>query len=411
MAELPSPNDKRIAARLTADALRQVRGGHPWVFDRGIESLSHEGAPGDLAVVFDRNRKFTAIGLFDPRSPIRIRIVHEGKPRTIDADHWADRLAAATERRRPLLQRGDTSGYRLVHGENDGFGGLVVDRYDATLVAKLYSEAWLPHLADIVPLLAAQPDVDRVVLRVNRQLAQLATGQRLDRLTVVGDPPTEPVLFTELGLTFQADVLEGQKTGHFLDQRENRAAVAAQATGRRVLDVFSCTGGFAVHAAAAGAALVHVVDQSEPALATARVNFDLNIDRTGSTTWRATAGDAFEVMAGLIQAGDRYDIVVIDPPSFASRQDRIEAARASYRRLTRLGLDLLVPGGLLVQASCSSRVTAETFFADIDRELASHPVAVESIEQTGHAIDHPISFPEGAYLKAAFVRTAYPGPV
>ena len=136
-----------MAVRVTRDAQRQIRAGHPWVFDRAITSVSHDGTAGDLAVVFDADRAFVAIGLYDPDSPIRVRVLHHGRPTPIDAAFWAQRLGTALAHRRPLEESGDTTGYRVVHGENDGLPGLVIDRYDDTYVAKIYTAAWLPHLA------------------------------------------------------------------------------------------------------------------------------------------------------------------------------------------------------------------------------------------------------------------------
>ena len=172
---LPAPSDRRLAVRVTPDALRRLRGGHPWLFEGSIRSVSHEGAPGDLAVVFDDDRQFVAIGLFDPSSPIRVKVLHQGKPTTIDPAWFRARLDAAVGRRAPLAhpEPGEpaTTAYRVVHGENDGLPGLVVDRYGHVLVVKLYSTAWVPHLAVVVPILRELVPVSSIVLRLARSLA------------------------------------------------------------------------------------------------------------------------------------------------------------------------------------------------------------------------------------------------
>ena len=408
LADVPPPSDRRLAVRVSRDALRQIRGGHPWVFDGSIRSLSHDGDAGDLAVVFDDDRKFAAIGLYDPDSPIRVRIVHEGKPRTIDAAFWADRIGDALARRRSLVEDPSTTGYRWVHGENDGLPGLVVDRYDHTAVVKLYTAAWFPHLPAVVDVIAAEAGIDRVVLRTSRQVGDRGPGDLDDGTTLVGTAPDVPVPFLEYGLTFEADVVHGQKTGHFLDQRDNRRRVGELSSGARVLDVFCCTGGFSVHAAAGGASLVHSVDLSRPAIETTVRNLAANRERpaVANVEHRTTCGDAFEVLDTLAGRGERYDVVVIDPPSFASRADQVDRALRGYAHLTRLGLAVTRRGGCLVQSSCSSRIDERAFHDAIRATADQAGVRLTEIERTTHAVDHPIGFPEGAYLKTLFARVA-----
>lgn len=405
----PSVGEKNLAVRLTPSAEREVRRGHPWVFDRSIESVSHEGAPGDLAVIFDGKRQFLAVGLFDPASPIRVRIVHRGRPARIDAGFWADRVLDALQVRQGLAASGETTAYRLINGENDGFGGLVVDRYDSVAVMKIYSLAWLPHLPHIVDALVDATDLDTVITRFGRLVRGEDMHGLVDGEALVGSTPFEPVPFLENGLLFDADVVAGQKTGHFLDQRDNRAIVRSMAGGARVLDVFSCTGGFSVHAAAGGAVDVTSVDAAGPALRAAERHMRTNTEGglIGSCKHRVVEGDAFEVMAAMSRRGERYDLVVIDPPSFANRQANVAAALRSYQRLTALGLDLLHDGALLVQASCSSRVTTDDFLAVVRGAAADAGVALDNELVTGHAVDHPVTFREGAYLKALFANARF----
>lgn len=406
LADAPSPSDRRLAVRVSPDALRQIRGGHPWVFDGSIRSVSHDGSAGDLAVVFDDDRKFAAIGLYDPDSPIRIRIVHTGKPHTIDSAFWAARIGDALARRRSLVDDASTTGFRWVHGENDGLPGLVVDRYDHTAVVKLYSAAWFPHLRPVVDAILDDGAIDRVVLRTSRQVGDGGPAGLDDGATIVGSTPDGPVRFLEHGLTFEADVVHGQKTGHFLDQRENRRRVGALAAGARVLDVFCCTGGFSVHAAAGGASLVHSVDLSRPAIETTVRNLAANADRppVAAAEHRTTCGDAFDVLASMADRGERFDVVVIDPPSFASRADQVDRALRGYAHLTRLGLAVTRRGGCLVQSSCSSRIDEHTFHDTIRASASAAGARLTEIERTTHAVDHPIGFPEGAYLKTLFAR-------
>jgi 23S rRNA (cytosine1962-C5)-methyltransferase len=356
--------------------------------------------------VFDERRRFVAIGLYDAESPIRVKVLHAGRPTPIDRTFWRERLVAAEARRAPLLEDPGTTGYRWVHGENDGMAGLVLDRYGDTLVCKLYSAAWFPHLDEVIHEAQQVRPSSRVVLRLARNVTP--TERLHDGAALVGQLPERPVRFLERNLAFAADVVHGQKTGHFLDQRENRARVGARSRGARVLDVFSCTGGFSVHAAAGGARLVHSVDLSAEAIATARRNMELNrsLPAVRRCQHHDSVGDAMEVMSQLAAAGRRFDVVVVDPPSFARRREQVPGALAAYGRLSSLALDLLEPGGLLVQASCSSRVDEGELWAAVRAAAERHGSSLADVTITGHPLDHPVGFAEGAYLSAVFARVA-----
>ncbi len=406
LATVGRPSARRVAVRTTKDARRQLRGGHPWIYESSITSTSHDGRTGDLAVVFDDDRRFVAVGLYDAGSPIRVRVLHHGTPRPIDEAFFAERLDAALARRDPLDLR-TTDAYRCVHGENDALAGLVVDRYADVLVVKADTAAWVPHLPVIVPLLVERLRPTTVVVRFSRAARDAAYALGVpDGATVHGPPPPALVQFTENGLRFDADVVHGQKTGHFLDQRDNRARVRDLARGARVLDVFSCSGGFTVHAAAGGAREVRSVDLSPHAIDAVRRNLDHNatIPEVAACRVRTTVGDAFEVMAALGRHGELFDLVIVDPPSFASKQADVAGAIAAYRRLTTLAVALVRPGGVLVQSSCSSRIAADAFFAAVFDAAAGAGRRLVEIERTGHATDHPVGFVHGAYLKTIFAR-------
>ena len=366
LLRVPGPGDKRLAVRVTPDALRHIRAGHPWVFEESVTSISHEATAGDLSVIFDDDRKFVALALYDPDSPIQFRILHVGKPTQIDDAWWRSTIDAALERRSAFVHAPDADhlGYRVLNGENDGVSGLVVDRYAGVLVVKLYSAVWYPHLATVVSALMRATGCDGVVLRLARNLQERETFGLVDGDVVAGVVPEGPVRFVEAGLHFDADVRTGQKTGHFLDQRANRIRVGEMSGGLDVLDVFASTGGFSVHAAAGGARSVHAVDVSAPTLAAAEHNMTLNrhLDAVRACVFTVEVGDAFEVMVQLARAGKDYDLVIVDPPSFAQRQANVEGACRAYTRLTHLALRLVRPGGTLMHASCSSRVTADLFF-------------------------------------------------
>jgi 23S rRNA (cytosine1962-C5)-methyltransferase len=403
---VPAVGARRLAVRVTPDALRHVKARHPWVFEESVTSISHEATTGDLAVVFDADRAFVAIGLYDPDSVIQFKIIHVGKPTPIDDGWWRTTIGRALELRRPFLTdpHADDLAYRILNGENDGLPGLVVDRYGGVLVVKLYSAVWFPHLATVVRALLDVTGAHATVLRLARNLQALDTFGLHDGDVIAGEVPDGPVRFMEGGLTFEADARRGQKTGHFLDQRANRLLVGSMANKRDVLDVFASTGGFSVHSAAGGATSVHAVDLSAPTMAAAERNMALNEDVPAVAACRFTTqvGDAFEVMARLARDGRSFDLVVVDPPSFAQRQANVAGALRAYTRLTHLALRLVRPGGVLVQASCSSRVTAQQFFDTVldAAETAGRPL--REIMRTGHDIDHPIGFREGEYLKAGF---------
>jgi len=408
LRHLPSPAEPHIALRVTPAGERALRRGHPWLFDGAIRRQSRVGVPGDLAVAFDDRGRFLAVGLWDPGSPIRVKVLQYGEPAPIGEEWFRERLSAAIDVRAPLAGT-DTTGYRLVHGENDRLPGLVVDRYESTLVVKVYTAAWVPHLRDVLEALAAVQPCERLVLRLGRAAQErpewlhgLSDGQVL-----WGPPLTGPVGFRENGLRFEADVVRGQKTGFFFDQRDNRARVERLSEGRRVLNAFAYTGGFAVYAGRGGARSALSMDSSAPALEAARRNLALNADVPGvaAMAHEVLVDDAFAALDRLAWQGRRFDLAVVDPPAFANREEQVPAALAAYERLTRLALVVLDPGGVLVMCSCSSRVSAEGFFRHVQRAAEQAGRPLREIERTGHPLDHPVGFPEGAYLKCLFAYT------
>ncbi len=409
LARLPVVNERRVALRVTPQAERAIRQGNPWLFAQAIERQSHAGAPGDLAVIFDHKGRFLAVGLYDPTAPIRARLLHVGHPTTIDAAWFQAQIDAAIARRQPLTDDPQTTGYRLVHGENDGLPGLVIDRYEETCVLKLDTPAWVPHLNDVLAALQTAVSPSRVVLRLSRSVQALEDGLYglKDGVVLWGEPLREPIYFLENGLRFEVEPRQGQKTGFFLDQRENRARVETLAQGKRTLNVFAYTGGFSLYAARGGAPEVVSLDISQPALAAAARNFKLNQQFPGvaAAAHELLLGDAFRALAQLQANRRKFALVIIDPPSFARQQQEVPQALAAYRRLTRLGLGVLRPGGVLVIASCSSRVTAEQFFNVVRETAQAEKRPLQEIARTFHPLDHPVRFPQGAYLKCLFAHS------
>lgn len=391
--------------RVTASAESRLRSGHPWLYAEQIRSISHAGAAGDVAVVFDRKRAFLAAGLWEPHAPLRVRVLRAREPGPIDAALLDARVGAAWARRAPL-HGSDTDAYRLVHGESDGLPGFVADRYADTLVVGLFGHAWIPHLRALLASLLARHPFARVVLRLSRALA--AAPEHLhglaDGALLLGTLPETPLTYRERGLRFEVDPVHGQKTGAFLDQRDNRARVEALAAGRRVLNAFSYTGGFSLFACRGGAQQVTSLDQSAPALAACERNLALNRDvpAVAAARHESVRGDAFAVMDAMARSGRRFDLVIVDPPGFAHRRAQVPGALAAYARLTTLALGVLAPEGRLVLASCSAPVTPEAFREVVVEAARRAGRALRKLEETGHALDHPTDFAESRYLKAVF---------
>ncbi|MBB6096681.1 23S rRNA (cytosine1962-C5)-methyltransferase [Deinobacterium chartae] len=397
-----SRSQARLRLRVRPAAESHLRHGHPWLYEGSIREQNRPGESGELAVVFDRQDRFLAIGLYDPDSPIRLRVLHVGKPQNIDAAWWAEHLETALARRAGLFGE-DTDGYRLINGESDRWPGLVLDRYADTLVLKLYTAAWFAHWDTLTDLFASRfPDM-RLVLRLSRNIQPAAAARGLhDGDVLRGTAPQGPVVFRESGLRFEADVIRGQKTGFFLDQRENRRQIEQLARGRRVLNAFSFSGGFSLYAARGGARSVVSLDISAHALASAERNFALNADPdVASCTHRSVQADVFE---WLTTSRDRFDLIILDPPSLAKREsERAQAVRA-YARLAADALRLLEPGGVLLCASCSAHVSDEEFFAAV-REVAQRSGrSFKELRTAHHAPDHPASFAEARYLKAIYLQ-------
>ena len=312
----------------------------------------------------------------------------------------------AVARRGDLVASTATTAYRVIHGENDAMPGCVIDRYGSTLVLKLYSASWLGLLPTLVPLIDELLRPDALILRLSRHVGRGDTGGLVDGQALIGNAPDAPIEFAENGLVFEADVVRGQKTGFFLDQRDNRFRVRSLASGARVLDVFSCSGGFSVNAAAGGATLVHSVDISAHAIDAAKANMERNDKRPAVRACRheVTTGDAFEVMEHMMSRGRQFDLVLVDPPSFASSQRQIDGALRSYARLAELAVSLVSRGGTLVACSCSSRVTGPEFAGAVREGADRAGARLSDISHSTHPVDHPVGFAHGAYLKALTAR-------
>jgi 23S rRNA (cytosine1962-C5)-methyltransferase len=400
----PTPAEPRLRLRITATAEAILRGGHPWLFADSIHEQNREGQAGELAVIYDRKDRFLAIGLFDPGSPLRVRVLHAGKPAALDSAWWRQRFQAALDRRRGLFDE-RTDGYRWIHGESDGWPGLVLDRYGSVLVLKLYTAAWLPRLGHLTELIRDALHPERLVLRLSRNIQDPArqTHRLEDGQMLLGDPFEARPTFVETGLRFEADVVRGQKTGFFLDQRENRRRVEALAGGREVLNAFSFSGGFSLYAARGGARSVADLDISAHALEAGARNFALNRGdpRVAECRRDAVRGDAFAWLGQ--NTARRFDLVILDPPSLARRESERAGAIQAYAGLAANGLRALRQGGVLVAASCSAHVSEAEFFETVRQAVRESGRRFVEMETTGHPADHPATFAEARYLKCIYV--------
>lgn len=397
--------------QLVRNLVRSVREGHPWLYREALAAPA--GLPTGSAVdLVDRAGRFLGRGLYDAESPIALRIFTLDRDEALDAELVRRRLAAAWAlRRRTVDGIGSTGGdatdaFRLCHGEGDRLPGLVIDVYGSVAVLicdGAAAQSLVPAATDAVLDLLAQQGVTAVYERLQRRGGG---GGHLLR----GELPAPPadghpgeILIREHGMRLLVDVVHGQKTGMFIDQRENRRRIRRCAAGLTVWNGFSYTGGFSVAAALGGARQVVTIDQAAPAIKTARRCFaqngiDLAVNQTGHGF---VVADVFEELSALRRRGERFGLVIVDPPSFAKAEREVPAAISAYRELHRLALDAVEPGGLLAAASCSSHVPEPAFLATLTEAAAAAERGLRILEIRGQPADHPTlpAFPEGRYLK------------
>lgn len=393
------------SVRLTAGRERSVRHRHPWVFSGAVDSVSGSPAPGDIVDVMDARGAFLGRGYYNEHSRIRVRMLTWDE-RRIDDELWHSRVTAAIARRAPIVEAGAadrrTDAYRLIHAEADLLPGLVVDRYAGVVVVQFLTAGVERAREVVVDAIAAalQP-----ACIFDRSDTASRTKEGLDPSVgaLRGEAPGA-VDILENGLRFRVNVETGQKTGFYLDQRDNRALVAGHAGGRDVLDAFSHTGAFAAYAARAGARSVSLVDSSAASLATARWNLDANT-RAGCASEFVQA-DVFEHLRELRAAGRRFGLVVLDPPKFASNKHQLDAALRAYKDINLLAMELLEPDGILATFSCSQAVVVESFMMAVSWAGVDAKRDVQILHRLGQGSDHPVlaSFPESEYLKGLLCR-------
>jgi 23S rRNA (cytosine1962-C5)-methyltransferase len=387
---------------LRARRARPFFGRHPWVYPGAIDRIEGEPADGDVVDVHSHADNFVARGLYNGKSKIRVRLYSWSPDITLDEAFFCGRLQTALRLRGPVLGL-DAPGKacRLVFSEGDGLSGLVVDRYADWLVVQFTSLAMAQRREMFVSLLANLTKPRGIYLRTERGIGQME-GLEIQDGPLWGETPAGPVVVEEGGLRFLVHIGEGQKTGFYLDQRDNRRLVAGLAAGRRVLDAFCYTGGFGLHAARAGAREVLGVDVSEPALALARDNARLN----GLDSVTFVRGDVFAQLDILVQAGERFGLVVLDPPKFARARHSIDEALRGYRRLQQQALRLLEAGGILCTCCCSGLIDMPMLEALLAQLAEGEHRDIQILYRGGQAPDHPVSVtcPESQYLKCLVTR-------
>lgn len=390
---------KNLRGKPTTEAVvggrgaKRVRSGHPWVYRSDVEEMA--GGAGDVVRVVDKKRSFLGMAFANPRSGISLRIVSR-REEEIDKNWFRAGIEKALDYRKPLGI--DASAYRIVHSEADGVPGLVADKYGECLVLQIGSAAVERRLDTVVGLLEDMLSPSGILLRGDTA-SRKREGLSQEVRVLYGDVP-ESMVVREGSVEYVVDLRGGQKTGSFLDQRENHLAAGRLAKGR-VLDVFAYAGGFALHAAK-GADSVEAVDASGPALDAARRNAELN----GIENIILTRENAFDLLRSRSDAGEAYDTVILDPPAFAKSKRDLPKARRAYKEINLRAMKMLAGGGVLVTCSCSHHLSREMFEETLRSAAADAGAAMRVVEWRAQAADHPeaLAIPETSYLKCAVLQ-------
>ena len=376
---------------------------HPWIFSGAIARIP-EGIPdGQVVDVSDSQGQFVARGYLNRRSQITVRLLtwDEGEP--VDTGFWTRRLEQAIQRRQDLLRPGFATACRLVHAESDLLPGLIVDTYGDFVVLQSLTLGIEQVKTELVSILAGLLHCQGIYERSDVDVRE-KEGLAQHKGVLSGQEPPDLVEIHENGHRFLVDLKQGQKTGFYLDQRDNRARLGCYCSGQSVLNAFAYTGGFAVYAHAAGARSVVNIDTSADALALARRNVQLNGLPDDADEY--VVGDVFAVLRQYRAAGRTFDLIALDPPKFAYAQSQVNAAARGYKDINWLSMQLLSPGGILFSLSCSGLVTPDLFQKILFGASVDAHRDVQILSKLSQAADHPIllSFPEGEYLKGLVCR-------
>ncbi|HKW37521.1 MAG TPA: class I SAM-dependent rRNA methyltransferase [Burkholderiales bacterium] len=388
--------------RLKSGRERSLLRRHPWVFSGAVEEIAGSPQSGSSVEVRAADGKFLAWAAYSPASQIRARVWSFEETEVPGPQLFAKRIETAFALRRAQVAAGTTDAMRVVHGESDGLPGLIADRYGDALVVQLLSAGCEKWRDALVGILRERSACKRIYERSDTDARELE-GQPARSGWILGSA-TGPLKMVEHGIEYEVDPVSGQKTGFFLDQRDNRLRVKQLAAGREVLDCFCYTGGFSLSALAGGARSVLAIDASEQALTRANRNLVLNRIAAGRAQW--LEADVFQALRKLARDGRQFDLVVLDPPKFApTSKDAARAARG-YKDINLNALKLLRPGGLLATFSCSGGVSPDLFQKIVAGAAADAGASLLLRERYRSALDHPVrvEFPEGEYLKGLLLE-------
>ncbi|MGN1392762.1 MAG: class I SAM-dependent rRNA methyltransferase [Succinivibrionaceae bacterium] len=377
---------------------------HPWIFSKAIQEVINAPKNGADIEVFDSNGNFLAIASYSPNSQIRARVWTFDHNQKIDITFFENRIKVAFEARQLMLKETGMSACRLIDAESDYIPGLIIDKYNNYLVLEVLSAGAEYHLNDIVNALRILFPQDNIYERSDVDVRK-KEGLELRKGVIYGNPPPEELAITENGgMQILVDIINGHKTGYYLDQRDNRAALTKYCYKKTVLNCFSYTGGFSLYALKGRASSVYNVDVSDRALQTAKRNIVLNHLDPGRVKF--IKEDVFQFLRKEKQLGHTYDVIILDPPKFAESQSQLAKACRGYKDINMIAASILNKGGYLMTYSCSGHMTPDLFqkvVADAILDAGRDGQIVEFLTQ---ASDHPVAtpYPEGLYLKGLVIR-------
>ncbi len=378
--------------RLKKKEERRVLRGHPWVFSNEIQEIPADLSPGEIVDVLDFSGRFVGRGAINPHTLITVRILTR-KREEIDAAFLLQRITTARDLRTRL---GFGESFRAVYSEGDGLPGLIVDKYSDILVVQTLT-AGMERLLDTLIMVLREVYSPRAIVMRNDTVSREIEGLAREKRVVFGTDPGA-VIMEESGIQYRVDVLEGQKTGFFFDQRENRLALKELVKGRRTLDCFCYAGAWALNAARFGASEIIGIDSSEKAVNLARENAALN-----NVSVRFIVGDVFEELRAFEKKGARFGCIILDPPAFVKSRTKVREGLKGYKEINLRAMKMLEPGGLLISCSCSHHVDVELFKEMLIDAAYSADRSVRLLEMRSQARDHPVVLAarETQYLKCA----------
>ena len=375
----------------------RIQKGHLWVFSNELASVPRDIASGETVKLFTHDKKFLGTGFYNPHSLISVRLI-SCKDEQPDKEFFKKKFLEALKLREIIYNKEETNAYRLVHGESDGLPGLIVDRFNQAIVLQAFSAGMDIHLQLICDVLQELFSPTVIIVRNESPLRELE-GLTIYKDVVRGERSETVQTIYDAGITYEVNLFEGQKTGFFLDQRENRRIIRKLSENAEVLDVFTNDGGFALNALYGGACSAILIDASNEALQRADRNAQLN----KFTEYSLVAEDAFDTLDQMVESKESFNLVVLDPPSFTKSRKNLPGALKAYKRLNKLGLQLVKNGGFLATASCSHHVSEEDFLQSVHQAALSAGCQLRLIHKNSQPFDHPVllAMPETSYLKFA----------